>query len=223
MHCSVWSGFDEGIATMGRIDDSLVPLHEKLANLYSSLKLLTTSLDAGNTEEKLVKLQRELNQVESDHCVNGKYVPAGWKESLPVPSGQAIISSLVSRCYRIIHAQYERTTVSKPLIPIQEKLVAIIDQLKFIRKNYLFSDFEDLGISSEIDLVQVQNLQEQLGDIENECKDGKFLDKDGQVAPGQGILHQLLKYLSSFLPLSLAKLVILRGSLWVFRRSPKLL
>jgi hypothetical protein len=58
----------------------------------------------------------------------------------------------------------------------------------------LFSDLQDLGLANTIDPVQIQKLQDQLGEIEQGRVDGKFLDAQGQIAPGQAILNQLLRY-----------------------------
>jgi hypothetical protein len=45
-------------------------------------------------------------------------------------------------------------------------------------------------------------LQDQLGEIEQGRTDGKFLDVDGQIARGQAILNQLLRFVSYLLMLS---------------------
>jgi hypothetical protein len=73
-----------------------------------------------------------------DHYVNGKYVPLGWVQDDPIPRGQAYISPLVTRCYRIIQQTYEREHPGAASPPIQQNLEDIIDQLKFIVSALLF-------------------------------------------------------------------------------------
>ena len=138
----------QGIAIMGRIiDDSLRPLHERLAKIYTSLRTLVSGSRgvALIDSSELIKLQQSLNALENglslspssltvykDHCINGKFVPLGCKVTDPVPAGQAVIATLVARCYRMIHSSYEGQSVDPVLMPIQEALLQIIDQLKFL-------------------------------------------------------------------------------------------
>jgi hypothetical protein len=42
--------------------------------------------------------------------------------------------------------------------------------------------------------ICIQELQDQLGEIEQGRVDGKFLDDQNHIAPGQAILNQLLRY-----------------------------
>jgi hypothetical protein len=71
-----------------------------------------------------------------DHCINGKFVPLGWKATDPVPAGQAVLATLVARCYRMIHSSYGGLTVDTALKPIQIELHLINDQLKFLVCDY---------------------------------------------------------------------------------------
>jgi hypothetical protein len=56
----------------------------------------------------------------------------------------------------------------------------------------MLSEFESL--ENAVDAILIQKLQDQLGDIEQGRVDGKFYDDQGQIAPGQAILNQLLRY-----------------------------
>jgi hypothetical protein len=90
---------------MSCVDDSLFPLHEKLAKIYSSLRTLVAAPTTPNYSAGLIVLQQELNDLENVHCINSKYVPLGWsdlKQPAAIPAGQAIISTLVARCYRLV-------------------------------------------------------------------------------------------------------------------------
>jgi hypothetical protein len=122
----------------------------------------------------------------------------------PVPDGQAVIATLVARCYRMIHSSYKGLAVDPALLPIQTELHLIIDQLKFLvchyktvlnnrqRKTYLFYDLEDLSDTPSIDIALVQRLHDQLREIEKGRVDRKFLDSTGAIVTGQTILNQLL-------------------------------
>jgi hypothetical protein len=58
----------------------------------------------------------------------------------------------------------------------------------------LYSDIKALNLADTVDSSQIQKLHEKLEEIEQKRVGGKFMDAQGQVAPRQAIMCQLLRH-----------------------------
>ncbi|KAJ3228465.1 hypothetical protein HK099_000020 [Clydaea vesicula] len=190
----IWDGFDRAVLPLWKVDDELISVYDDLVTVMRSLEELNSQKDPlPSNSSKLLKLQEELHIIENDHCVNGLYVPLGWKRNDRIPTGQSILALLFSRNYKLVrHIQEKEPTVSSKLIPLELRLRNIVHNLQMIKDNYT-DPFEDEFGPIPIDQIEIGVLQEQLSAIENLQVDGKFVDDDGSVPSGQGTLHSLLE------------------------------
>ncbi len=91
-----------------RMDDSLKPVYQKLNTIYQELRELRKR--GGYTGDHLTKYQDQLHEIEMAHSAHGVFasdvasVPAGQ-----APAGQARISTMLHRCYRLVHSMLSTT------------------------------------------------------------------------------------------------------------------
>ncbi|KAJ3215563.1 hypothetical protein HK099_006305 [Clydaea vesicula] len=191
---NVWEGFDKLILPMWRIDDDLVPVYENLVEIKRSLEALDCQpFYNADDSERLLKLQEQLHNIENEHCVNGLYVPIGWKRNERIPSGQSILASLMARNYKLVrHIQERGPTVSSELIPLESRLRRIIQTLDMIKENYTAPYEDDFG-PIPIEPLEIRLLQDQLAEIEGMKENGMFYAEDGSIPSGQAVLHSLLE------------------------------
>ena len=126
-------------------------------------------------------LQQELLEIDSAR-IDGKYIS---KDGVTVVPGQAAVIDLLEVCFDDVHELLAARDVvggNNPLRPIYEDLIQIKSKLEKL---------ELVGrwmIKSE----NLVGLQLKLGEIDNLRQDGKFLDSEGNIPPGQAVLHFLL-------------------------------
>lgn len=90
-------------ATQTRLDDRLKPLWGTLQKMYNELRDLRRK--GGYTAEHLIPYQDKLREIENNNTKSGVF----GGEVGNVPSGQARLSSMLHRCYRLVHSMLTTT------------------------------------------------------------------------------------------------------------------
>jgi len=130
---------------------------------------------------ELKPLVEELRNIDSKR-VDGKFLGPGGT----FPTSQAICSSLLEECFDItqeIKAQDESKNVSTFLKPIYDRLSEIRKELESLALTHRWSLRE----------TDLWNYTLSLQEIDKMRVDGKFVDLDRNVPPGQYVLLYLLR------------------------------
>ncbi|KAH6581507.1 hypothetical protein BASA61_003217 [Batrachochytrium salamandrivorans] len=169
-------------AELDAISPILHPIHDRLVEIKQELESLLTRRNPHLFSLSEVQvLQDELREIDSAR-IDGKYIA---KDDGSIVSGQACVIELLEACFDDVHelmAAREVISGDNPLQPVYEDLVRIKGKLERL---LLVGHWT---IKSG-DLVPVQM---RLGEIDNLRVDGKFMDEQGGVPPGQAVLHFLL-------------------------------
>lgn len=99
-----------------------------------------------------------------------------------VPEGQTVLLYLLHKCYRLV---YKILSSSEP---IAEPLMPIHNQLQTVRRFLI----EVKKFGGPFTSRELYPYQMKLASIDNMRVDGKFLDDDGTIPEGQGIVMALL-------------------------------
>lgn len=146
--------------------------------VYKDLCKLSKCLDASNISE----IQERLNEIENKFKVDGKFTVHGAE----VKGGQAIITALIERCYRLAHHLIVQAPEVDPvLVNLKTRVERLISDLRFMST----STSAWLKIYSQ-DLIRIQ---EELDEIDSHEKDSKFLDSFGNIPSGQAHLRDLIE------------------------------
>lgn len=158
-----------------KLDDSLVPVYDKLISLKTTLEDLLVTRRWTLRETDLYTYQKALQEID-DQRVNGKF-----PTSDPQSKGQSVLLYLLRRCYAIVYKLLESSE------PVSEALQPIHNQLSTVRRCLL--EVKRMGgINSARELYPYQM---KLASLDNLREDGKFI-VDGQIPEGQGTLTALL-------------------------------
>ncbi|CAG8627653.1 24817_t:CDS:2 [Cetraspora pellucida] len=152
----------ELIASQNNVAEFLRPLYDRLIDLKSQLERLVLTHRWSLRETDLWSYQLQLTKIDSMRK-DGKF----YDDEGNVPEGQAILSS--------------SEPIAEPLIPIH-------NQLRTVRK--LLLEVKKLG--GPFTNRELYHYQMKLASIDNLRTDGKFLDTDGSIPEGQGIVMALL-------------------------------
>ncbi|KAJ3377965.1 hypothetical protein HDU84_008079 [Entophlyctis sp. JEL0112] len=210
---SIWGTFDTLIKPLWRVDDTIVPVYDALADIRIRLEdihaqkmdLLASSQATEDqfeiSHEELLSAQQRLHALEAASVVDGKFVGAGWRRGDPVPSGQAVVANLLAKCYRLVRMINESDpVVDKKLLPIQLRLENILRMLRVFKKS--------LMANQEVEPLELTSLQLQVDATADLLRDGKFLsttpptsdDADERTAAsgipvpkGQAVLREMLE------------------------------
>lgn len=161
------------------LSPELVPIHERLVNIRRQLVALAAKEKHQRAELK--PLIEELRDIDSKR-VDGKFLGPGGS----FPASQAICSSLLEECFDItqeIKAQDESKNVSTSLKPIYDRLSEIRKELESLALTHRWSLRE----------TDLWNYTLSLQEIDNMRVDGKFVDLDKNVPPGQYVLLYFLR------------------------------
>ncbi|KAI9204260.1 uncharacterized protein BJ171DRAFT_121883 [Polychytrium aggregatum] len=189
----IWAVFDEVILPLWRIDDSLMPLYEELSSIRLQLEALghQSDLDPDVRSETLRHLQERLNQIENENKHDGRFNVPAQDNSIAsvgaraIPSGQAIVASLIARCYRLSRILVlQDNSISPSLVPIQKRLEVSIASL-----NQILMDYQS---GASVDPTDLSHFQEFVDSIDSVRQHGRFEELDGTVPEGQAALHELL-------------------------------
>ncbi|KAJ3219498.1 hypothetical protein HDU67_000911 [Dinochytrium kinnereticum] len=159
-------------------DNPLRSVYEKLIKIKANLERIQMVYRWALKAEDLVQLQIELGAIDNLR-VDGKFLD----DKGQVPEGQAVLHFLLHKCYRIIYKLQSTAeeTVSEFLIPIRNQLVTLKKCLQELQRWKVSLSPRELMV-----------YQMRLASLDNMRVDGKYLDDEGNVPEGQGILHGLL-------------------------------
>ncbi|KAJ1546000.1 hypothetical protein HK096_005704 [Nowakowskiella sp. JEL0078] len=187
----IWQHFDGVIAPLWRVEDSLVGIYEELASIRKQLESLQTleNVDSDERSAFLCQIQDRLHEIENENLLDGKFIPPQYREThnMKIPSGQAIIMTLIQKCYRLVRVIQETETsiVSPTLHPLESKLDKIIFDLEIILGSYRNNE--------PVDPLELQMIQEHILAIDRTQIEGKFLDSEGGIPEGQAIIREKLE------------------------------
>ncbi|KAJ2768846.1 hypothetical protein IWQ57_003361 [Coemansia nantahalensis] len=161
------------------IPKDLAPVYEQLMDIRAQLdKLLLTSRWTLR-ETDLWSFQVQLQDIDSMRR-SGLFMDATGQ---PVPhQAQAALNFLLHKCYNLI---YKLLSSSEP---VAESLMPVHNQLRTLRR-CLVEVKKDGAPLSVRDLYPYQM---KLSSIDNLRTDGKFLDDEGNIPEGQGVVMSLL-------------------------------
>ncbi|CAG8451368.1 6707_t:CDS:2 [Ambispora leptoticha] len=165
------------IASKGVVSNELKPIYARLVDLKSSLERLVITHRWTLRETDVWIYQRQLSEFDSIRT-DGNFCDSEGK----IIEGQTVLLYLLHKCYHIIY----RILSSNE--PVAEALVPIHNQLQTVRR-FLNEAKKWGGPFTARDLYPYQM---KLASIDNLRVDGKFLDEDGGVPEGQGIVMALL-------------------------------
>jgi len=161
------------------ISPELIPIHERLVNIRRQLVALAAKEKIQRAELK--PLLEALRIIDSKR-VDGKFLGPGGT----FPASQAICSSLLEECFDIsqeIKAQDQSKNITTYLKPIYDRLSEIRKELESLALTHRWSLRE----------TDLWNYTLSLQEIDKMRVDGKFVDSDKNVPPGQYVLLYLLR------------------------------
>ncbi|KAF9924619.1 hypothetical protein FBU30_005442 [Linnemannia zychae] len=167
---------DELMQATKAISPELAPIHRRLVQLKIELDTLA-SRSAWTTSE-VHHIQEELREIEAKR-VDGKF----YDKEGNVVSGQAAVIGLLEDCYDDCHN----------LLATKEQVPPALQDV-FKRLQAIKTELERLVLTQrwtlrETDLWQYEM---QLSEISSLRKNGKFVDKEGNVEEGQALLNFML-------------------------------
>ncbi|GBC07720.1 hypothetical protein RclHR1_07650007 [Rhizophagus clarus] len=167
----------EIIASQNNVAGTLKPIYDRLVELKASLERLTLTHRWTSRETDLWTYQLQLSEIDNMRK-DGKF----YDDEGNVPEGQTVLLYLLHKCYRLVYKILSSSEpIAEPLIPIHNQLHTVRRFLNEIKK------FGGPFTSRELYPYQMK-----LASIDNMRVDGKFLDEDGSIPEGQGIVMALL-------------------------------
>jgi len=167
----------EIIASQDNVAGTLKPIYDRLVELKASLERLTLTHRWTSRETDLWTYQLQLSEIDNMRK-DGKF----YDDEGNVPEGQTVLLYLLHKCYRLVYKILSSSEpIAEPLMPIQNQLQTVRRFLNEIKK------FGGPFTSRELYPYQMK-----LASIDNMRVDGKFLDDDGTIPEGQGIVMALL-------------------------------
>ncbi|KJK86194.1 hypothetical protein H633G_09950 [Metarhizium anisopliae BRIP 53284] len=148
-------------------------------SLTSTIKRLLDHL----TEAALYSakdLESIKSALEETACAISQAQKAEESQAKHSPYLLTLLSKRVSLCQTMLDNLRKRLeSIGSPLLVTHEKLISILRQISFANTKSKFSTSE------------VQKLRNQLLDVGNKRKDGKFVAEDGTVPPGEAEISEL--------------------------------
>ena len=166
-------------------DSNPMPLlYQELTDIKSNLQDLSSVINFTTTSIKpieidLIHLQVQLGTIDSKR-VDGKFIDQFGN----IPKGQAILHSLLAKCYKLVSTVQNKLEMSTP---ISDDLFPIYSNLLTLKNCFLELVRLDVQLSSR----ELLPFQLKLSGIDNSRVDGKFLVL-GEIPEGQAVLHDLL-------------------------------
>ncbi|CAJ0843635.1 16357_t:CDS:2 [Entrophospora sp. SA101] len=165
----------ELIVTQDCVAGTLKHIYDRLIELKSQLENLVLTHRWTLRETDLWMYQIQLTEIDNMRK-DGKF----YDKDGNVPEGQTVLLYLLHKCYRLI---YKLLSSSEP---IAEPLMPIHNQLQTVRK--FLKEIKKFGTP----FTELYPYQMKLASIDNLRVDGKFIDDDGSIPEGQGIIAALL-------------------------------
>lgn len=177
----MWDHFQLVLTPAMLTSEDMMPIYEQLVNVYQGLKHLKDheSPVSPNFAARLVSLQNQLHSIEDNRLpLINAIAPPENVSGENIPFGQAVISTLLNRCYKLAHTlACEERPIEPPsrLLDINDSLLALLNALE---SGYQF------------DPILLRLLAEELHEIEV-CKvNGVFVEQDGSVALNQVLIKR---------------------------------
>ncbi|KAJ3369460.1 hypothetical protein HDU91_007204 [Kappamyces sp. JEL0680] len=190
----MWTRFQKVIDPGLHIHEGLVPIYSELSNIMKGLQKLSRSQNISQESftARLVSLQTRLHTVE-DSKIETVMMP---ESSSLIPGGQAVISSLMNRCYRMIRILSTRDDLGpkEPPSKVEEINHSLVALLSAFQAGY------------EFDSILLTCLAEEVRMLESAKVNGEFVEADGSIAPNQEYIqkeitlaHELINDCMSYL------------------------
>ncbi|KAI9228300.1 MAG: hypothetical protein DHS80DRAFT_15802 [Piptocephalis tieghemiana] len=156
---------------------AMLDLQEKLQTMRSSLERWLLTRRWTLREPDLWEFQVQLQSIGAMRK-GGKFLDSQGQE---VP-GQEAVNWLLQRCWRLIYRLLSSAVpVSEPLVDVHNQLLTLRRCLVEVRK-----------LGGPFTLMELYPYQIKLSQIDNQRQDGAFLDEEGNVPEGQGVVMSLL-------------------------------
>lgn len=179
-----WKNFDHILEPIWLMDESMTIIHQKLVTILSKLqRLKDLPIDFIGTparSSEIIKIQEELHEFERTYPTKDAKITL---KSGEISKGQAIISALLNKCYKLVHRLLEMEP------DMDESLLPIYDRVKNLRLK-LESLSTDLSLGIDIQTEALKILQEEVDAIDSLKSDGTF-KVDGKIP--EGYLKLILK------------------------------
>ncbi|KAI1319998.1 hypothetical protein EDD11_002329 [Mortierella claussenii] len=160
------------------ISPELAPIHRRLVQLKIELDTLASRSSSSWSTSEIHHIQEELREIEAKRA-DGKFMDGEGN----VVSGQAAVIGLLEDCYDDCHN----------LLATKEPVPKALQDI-FYRLQAIKTELERLVLTQrwtlrETDLWQYEI---QLSEISALRKNGKFVDRDGNIQEGQALLNFML-------------------------------
>ncbi|KAJ2157349.1 hypothetical protein GGF46_004566 [Coemansia sp. RSA 552] len=161
------------------IPKDMMPLYERLMEIRSQLEKLLLTSRWTLRETDLWSYQVQLQDVDAMRR-NGQFKDAAGD---PAPQqAQAALNFLLHKCYNLV---YRLLSSSEP---VAESLMPVHNQLRTLRRCLL----EVKKYGGPLSARDLYPYQMKLSSIDNLRSDGKFLDDEGHIPEGQGVVMSIL-------------------------------
>jgi len=168
------------VASNDVIPEYLKPIHQRLLEIKGQLEHFLMTHRWSLRETDLWTYQVQLEEIEAFRR-DGRFQDPS-DESSDQPSGQCTLSFILHKCYHLIY----RLLLSSE--PIAESLSPIHNQLLTLRRCLL--ELKKWG--GPFTVRELYPYQMKLASLDNMRVEGKYLDPDGNIPEGQGIVMSLL-------------------------------
>ncbi|CAJ0826262.1 22031_t:CDS:2 [Entrophospora sp. SA101] len=163
----------ELIVTQDCVAGTLKHIYDRLIELKSQLENLVLTHRWTLRETDLWMYQIQLTEIDNMRK-DGKF----YDKDGNVPEGQTVLLYLLHKCYRLIYKLLSSSEpIAEPLMPIHNQLQTVRKFLKEIKK-----------FGTPFTARELYPYQMKLASIDNLRVDGKFIDDDGSIPEGQGII-----------------------------------
>ncbi|KAJ2706078.1 hypothetical protein FB645_001942 [Coemansia sp. IMI 203386] len=157
----------------------MMPIYERLTDVRVQLEKLLLTSRWTLRETDLWSYQVQLQEIDAMRH-NGQFKDATGE---PAPQqAQAALNFLLHKCYNLV---YKLLSSSEP---VAESLMPVHNQLRTLRRCLL----EVKKYGGPLSARDLYPYQMKLSSIDNLRTDGKFLDDEGHIPEGQGVVMSLL-------------------------------
>ncbi|KAJ2742430.1 hypothetical protein GGI20_004485, partial [Coemansia sp. BCRC 34301] len=161
------------------VSKDLMPLYDRLMEIRAQLEKLLLTSRWTLRETDLWSYQVQLQDIDAMRR-NGQFKDATGE---PAPQqAQAVLNFLLHKCYNLV---YKLLSSSEP---VAESLMPVHNQLRTLRRCLL----EVKKYGGPLSARDLYPYQMKLSSIDNLRTDGKFLDDEGHIPEGQGMVMSLL-------------------------------
>ncbi|KAJ2485322.1 hypothetical protein EV174_001813 [Coemansia sp. RSA 2320] len=161
------------------VPKDLMPVHDRLMEIRIQLEKLLLTSRWTLRETDLWSYQVQLQDIDAMRR-NGQFKDTTGE---PAPQqAQAALNFLLHKCYNLV---YKLLSSSEP---VAESLMPVHNQLRTLRRCLL----EVKKYGGPLSARDLYPYQMKLSSIDNLRTDGKFLDDEGHIPEGQGVVMSLL-------------------------------